>query len=95
MENREVSIVVDEGGRSQLLSAVTTSTQTSAINSHYALVVATAACFVRQGSNPTALTDGTDIYLLPNTHYRLNLKPGNKLAFAAGASANIYVTPGG
>lgn len=94
MEAREVSIVVDDGGKSQLLSSVTTSQQTAVIKSSFVLVYANGPVFVRQGSNPTALTDGTDIYLAANVHYRLNVTPGNKLAFAASAAANIYITPG-
>lgn len=94
MEAREVSIVVDEGGRSQKLSAVTASTQTNVINSDYALVFATVPVFVRQGSNPTAVTTGGDIFLAANVHYRLNVTRGNKLAFASTSVADIYVTPG-
>lgn len=94
MESREVSIVADEGGRSQLLASVTASTQSAVINAPYALVFCSAATFVRQGSDPTAVTTGADIYLAPNVHYRINLKPGNKLAFAALAASNVYVTPG-
>lgn len=95
MNNQETSIVVNEGGRSSLLSAVTTSQQSAVMNADYVYVFATAACFVRQGSNPTAVTDGTDIYIPANTPLRLNITRGNKLAFAASSSANIYLTPGG
>jgi hypothetical protein len=95
MNSQDISIIVDEGGRSQRLTAVTTSQQTTTINSDYALVYCTAPCFVRQGSNPTAVTTGADIFLAGNVHYRLNLPRGAKLAFAAPSAADVYVTTGG
>lgn len=95
MSDRLVSLVVDSGGNSQRLSAVTTSQQTNAIAATYALVFATAPVFVRQGSNPTAVTTGADLFLAANVHYRLALTPGNRLAFAATSAADVYVTPGG
>lgn len=94
MSERLVSVVVDAGGASQKLTAVTTSQQTAAIGAGYALVYATAAVFVRQGANPTAVTTGADLYLAGNVHYRLAVAPGSKLAFAAASAADIYITPG-
>ncbi len=40
-------------------------------NSKTLYVVSTVACFVRQGTNPTALSDGTDQYLPANVPMRL------------------------
>lgn len=95
MEAREVSIVVDDGGRSAAVAISSTSAQSAAINSDYALVTLTTAAFVRQGANPTAVSDGTDIYLLADITYRLNLKKGNKLAFkTSSSSGTAYITPG-
>jgi hypothetical protein len=96
MYTQDLSIIVDEGGRSQALAISSTSAQSAAINVAYALVTLTTSGFVRQGSNPTATNDGTDIYLLSDVTYRLNIKPGNKLAFCTTASAGTaYVTAGG
>jgi hypothetical protein len=95
MEAREVSIVVDDGGRSAAVSISSTSAQSAAINADYVLVTLTTPAFVRQGADPTALSDGTDIYLLADLTYRLNVKRGNKLAFkTSSASGTAYVTPG-
>ena len=95
MEAREVSIVVDDGGRSQALSISSTSAQSNVLNADYALVTLTTAAFVRQGSNPTALSDGTDIYLMADITYRLNIRRGNKLAFkTTSSSGTAYITPG-
>jgi hypothetical protein len=95
MEAREVSIVVDDGGRSQALSISGTSAQSAAINSSYALVTLSTPGFVRQGSNPSATNDGTDIYLLANVTYRLNVAQGNKIALrTSGAAGTAYITPG-
>lgn len=95
MDLMQVSVVVDEGGKSQALAISGTSAQSSAINSNYALVTVTTACFARQGANPTATSDGTDIYLAPDTTYRVNVTKGNKLAFkTSGATGTAYITPG-
>ena len=95
MEAREVSIVIDDGGRSQALSISGTSAQSNVINSDYALVTLTTAAFVRQGTSPTAVVDGSDIYLLADITYRVNLTRGNRLAFrTSGATGTAYITPG-
>lgn len=95
MFTQDLSIVVDEGGRSQALAISSTSAQSAVINADYVLVTLTAAGFVRQGSNPTATSDGTDIYLLADVTYRLNVKKGNKLALrTSGLTGTAYITPG-
>lgn len=95
MFTQDLSIVVDEGGRSQALTISSTSAQSATINSDYVLVTLTVAGFVRQGSNPTATADGTDIFLLADVTYRLNVKKGNKLALRTGGLAGTaYITPG-
>lgn len=95
MHTQDLSIIVDEGGRSQAIAISGTSAQSTAINAEYVIVTLTAAAFVRQGSNPTATSDGTDIYLLADVTYRLNITRGNKLAFkTAGAAGTAYITPG-
>lgn len=95
MHTQDLSIIVDEGGRSQAIAISGTSAQSTAINAEYVIVTLTAAAFVRQGSNPTATSDGTDIYLLADVTYRLNLTRGNKLAFkTTSATGTAYITPG-
>ena len=95
MHTQDLSIIVDDGGRSQALAISSTSAQSAVINSEYALVTLTKAAFLRQGSNPTATSDGTDIYLLADVTYRLNVMRGNKLAFkTASESGTAYITPG-
>lgn len=51
---------------------------------------------MRQGSNPTAVSDGTDQILPANNWVRLeNLTIGNKLAFkTASGSGTVYLTNG-
>ena len=95
MFTQDLSVVVDDGGRSQAVSISGTSAQSTAINAEVALVTLTTPAFVRQDSNPTATADGTDIYLLADVTYRLNLKRGNKLAFkTSGSTGTAYITPG-
>lgn len=95
--NFELSIVVDSGGASQKVAISTTSAQSTAISTtdNTVLVTPDTTCFVRQGSNPTAVSDGTDIILLANNQYRLSIGKGNKLAFiTASGSGFVYITPG-
>jgi len=95
MFTQDLSIVVDEGGRSQALAISSTSAQTQAINAEYVIVTLTTAAFVRQGDSPTATNDGTDIYLQGGAAYRLNVKRGNKLAFrTASETGTAYITAG-
>lgn len=95
MHAQDLSIIVDAGGRSQALAISSTSAQSAVINGNYVIVTLTTPAFVRQGTNPSATADGTDIYLLDNVTYRLNVQPGNKLAFrTASATGTAYITPG-
>lgn len=95
MNVQEISIVVDEGARSQALAISSTSAQSAVIKGQAVLVTPTVDVFVRQGANPTAVSDGTDIFLLASASYRLAVTPGNKLAFkTASASGTVYLTPG-
>jgi hypothetical protein len=95
MNVQEISIVVDEGARSQAVSISSTSAQSAVIKTEDVIATPTVDVFVRQGANPTALSDGTDILLLASTTYRLAVKPGNKLAFkTSSATGTVYLTPG-
>jgi hypothetical protein len=95
MHTQALSIIVDEGARSQAVAISGTSAQSAVINSDYVLITLSTAAFVRQGSNPTATNDGTDIFLMASVTYRLNVKPGNKLALrTTSATGTAYITPG-
>ena len=52
-------------------------------------------CFVRQGTNPTAVSDGTDQILFAGNQYRVSpCIPGNRFAFITSSGAgNVYLTP--
>lgn len=95
MHIQAISITADDGGRSQSVTISGTSAQSAAILVPYVIVTLTVPAFIRQGSNPTATDDGTDIYLLADVTYRINVQQGNKLAFkTAGTSGTAYITPG-
>jgi hypothetical protein len=92
--NRELSVIIDEGGTSQAVAISGTSAQSAAIAARYAVVTLTTGAFLRRGSNPTALSDGTDRYLPAGIPFRVELVSGNKLAFkTSGASGTAYITP--
>ena len=90
------SLVVDSGGGSESVSISGTSAQSSAITAGQVIVSVDTDCFVRQGADPTALDDGTDMFLFADSTYRLvGITSGNKLAFiTTGGSGNAYITPG-
>lgn len=91
----EFHLRVTEGGTSQVVAVSTTSAQSTAINDvAHVLIYTNTAVAVRQGSNPTALTDGTD-QVIPAGLYRVAITPGNKLAFKTlTGTGNVYITPG-
>lgn len=68
-----------------------------------AIVTPDAAVFMRRGnpaaqgsspSAPTAVNDGTDLYLVGGVSYRVQVPPNTILAFiCASGTANVYITP--
>lgn len=98
MDCRVVSAAVDTGGLSQVVAISGTSAQSSVLTTVGgvdALVTPTVDCFVRQGANPTALSNGTDMILLGGNTYRLSgIASGNRLAFiTSGAAGSVFITP--
>lgn len=90
---QEVTITLDDGGKSQALSISSTSAQSAAITSGFCRIYATVDCFARQGSNPTAVSDGTDTFIPGGVWLRVNCARGNKLAFkTTAASGTVYIT---
>ncbi len=92
----EESFTLYSGGISQQVAMTTASAQSSVItNSKTLYVVATAACFVRQGTNPTAVSDGTDQYIPANVPMRLaGFATGNRLAcIVPTGTGTLYITP--
>jgi hypothetical protein len=95
MEFQEISLALGGPGQSQAVSISTTSVQSTAITTGTAVVTPSVECFVRYGSNPTALSDGTDQILLANVMYRLAFPTGSKLAFkTTSGTGTVYITPG-
>ena len=90
------TINISTGGTSQAIAVSATSVQ-SAVTVSAGPVVATPTVdvFVRRGTNPTALADGTDQILLAGYTYRIGgLVLGEKLAFISASSGTVYLTPG-
>lgn len=98
MSAGEFSINITGGGLSSSVAVTGTSAQSAAFASTgpgtSVVISPTVPMFVRQGVNPVALANGTDLYLLGGVSYRTFVAAGNKLAFiAAGASGGVYITP--
>ena len=82
------------GGQSQAVAISSTSAQSTAITgSKTVYLCSTGDCFIRQGSNPTALSNGTDQFLPGYTPMRYaGFVSGNKIA-VIGTSGSLYITP--
>jgi hypothetical protein len=91
----EITSQVLAGGTSQKVATSTTSAQSAAVGSTTVDVVVDALTFVRRGSNPTALSDGTDQVLIPNKLYRMvGHLATDKFAFIVpSGTGNAYITP--
>lgn len=58
-------------------------------------LVATAACHVAFGTAPTAIADGTCVYLPPNVPHFFAVNPGDKVAAIQDtAGGNLFITEG-
>ena len=91
----ENSIQILSGGQTNAVAISTTSAQSAAITEEKVLVYSTVFCFARQGTNPTALSNGTDQPIPAETLIRVPVTSGNKLAFiTATGSGTVYITPG-
>jgi hypothetical protein len=106
MDFREISVKLDGGGNGAKVAISGTSAQSAALSlkttptgsvdsRDSVLIYASVDCFVRNGSNPTAVVD-TDVPLAGGNIYRLSgIKDGEKLAFiTSGAAGNVWIYPG-
>src|SRR3990172_7690254 len=87
------SLIALTGGQSAAVTISTTSAQSAAITTGWAIVTPSVDCFFRQGTNPTALSNGTDQILLAGNSYRINgIVSGDKLAFiTASGGGTVYI----
>lgn len=106
MNTTEISLSLNTGGTSQKLAISSTSAQSAAAATNATIgetkgeaipyvICPDTDCFIRKGTNPTALSDGTDGPLLKaNQQYRVELMDGEKMAFiTTSASGFVYITP--
>ena len=83
-------------GQSQRISISAASTQTSPIDAGSCTLYSDTDCYVRQGANPTAVSDGADQFIPANTFLRLSgITRGNKLAIIGATTGTVFITPGG
>lgn len=93
----ETSLVPNEGGKSETVSVSTTSAQSSAFYTNaagYVNIFATHDCFMRMGTNPTAVSTGADQFIPANSLFRVGPIPaGHKLAFVVSSgNSTVYIT---
>lgn len=85
---------IGAGGACQKVAMSTTSAQSAAINYGMVQITPSADCYVREGSNPTAVSDGTDQFLAANVPQVFLVTPGNKLAFiVASGTSSVHIAP--
>lgn len=85
------------GGTSQLIAVSTTSAQSTAFSNYTSVYMHnTVGVYVRQGTNPVAVNDGTDLFIPSGTWRLTSLVDENKLAFICktGESGSVHLTPG-
>lgn len=97
MNSLELSLVPNEGSRSETVAISTTSAQSTALYSTspgYVNIFSTVDCFMRMGTNPTALNTGVDQFIPGNNLLRVGPIPsGYKLAFiTAAGTGTVYIT---
>lgn len=93
----EISIVPNTGGRSETVAISTTSAQSSALFTDvagYVNIFSTIDCFMRMGTNPTALNTGVDQFIPGNNLLRVGpIPPNYVLAFiTAAGTGTVYIT---
>lgn len=85
---------VATGGACQAVAISSTSAQSAAITGTLVHITPTTDCFVREASNPTALSDGTDEFLVAYVTQAKRITSGNKLAFkTVSATGTVYIAP--
>lgn len=91
-----MSVILDlVPGKSQKVVVSSTSAQSAAIESTSCVVYSDVDCYVRQGSNPTAVADGADQFIPAGAFIRLSgITRGNKLAFISLTGGLVHLTPG-
>lgn len=97
-----ISKQILSGGQSIKVAISTTSAQspvfggnqTGNISDNYS-ITPDVTCFIRMGTNPTAVADGTDQILFAGNTYRVTPCPqGSRFAFITSTgTGNVYLTP--
>ena len=85
------------GGISQLIAVSTVSAQSTAFSDNTTVYMHnTVGVYVRQGTDPTALNTGVDLFVPAGTWRLTGIIDENKLAFIckAGESGSVHLTPG-
>jgi hypothetical protein len=94
----EYSVKALSGGQSDAIALSTTSAQTTKqaiIDAEKVAVFCEEKVFFREGTNPTALSDGTDQIIPGGVWTRISKTAGYKLAFiTSSGSGTVYITPG-
>lgn len=100
----QISAAALSGGQSAKIATSTTSAQGPVVSlpdGHpegvpvKCLITVDALTFGRKGTNPTALSNGTDQVFVANVPYLVELMEGERMAFIVPATTgNVYFTPG-
>lgn len=83
------------GGQSQKVTVTGTSAKSTELNCKTVVLCSDTDCFIRQGMEPVALSDGTDQFLPAYTIVRFyNYHPANKIGVISnGTNGSLFITP--
>lgn len=95
MSSVSYSFAAQPGGQSARVSVGAASVQSAPINRPSIVITCDVPVYIRRGTTPVALADGTDQYLLASQAYRLHgFLAGERLAIIAVSAAGLaYITP--
>lgn len=81
--------------RGHRIAVSTTSVQSPQITGSIAVVHTSVDCYIRQGYDPVAVADGTDLFVPAGAYVRLSgINTGNRLAIIATAPGTVHLMPG-
>lgn len=82
------------GGSCQQLSLSTTAIQSAAVDGDLVEITPNVDCYARTGSNPTAVSNGTDHFLVANATRLFAINQGDKISFiTAVGSGSVKLAP--
>lgn len=100
MQSLSLSFTAPESASSSKIAVSSTAAQSAqfigSATGSVLVISPTVDTYIRWGSNPTAVNDGTDMKLFGNNSYRVQIGGTGKMSFIcdSGVSGYVFITPG-